>query len=303
MQIYYLYALLPLSKIPLLSMPSSSSSSQYLHSGATSSSAYQFWSGGASQRPSPLSTSYPYRRTMSGFLSSEAEQALQAEEAEAQRLFYEAMMHDQQQTRRLYPQSPSSPYPPISRVGVPYVQQPAWSSTYASSTMSTYPATQHTPIVPSSPYVVPSSADPKEWPTNSWNALHPEEYQGSRSRAASGSDYSRSSSPNPAELRNFGYPLPDGRSWRCAHPGCTSQAVFTRGCDLRKHFRRHTKTLFCRHEDCRQSTDAFSSKKDRDRHEAKHKPGVVCQYQGCERVFSRVDNMKDHMRRIHYKSG
>lgn len=285
-------------------MPSSSSSCQYLHSGTASSSVYPLWSAKRNpQKSSSSFTSPPCWRTMSGFLSSEAEQALQAEEAEAQRLFYEAMIHDQQQARRQYPQTPSSPYPPTSRGGVPYIQQPAWSSTYAPSTMPTYPAMQHTPIVPSSPYTVPSPVDPDEWSATSWNALHPEGYQGSRSRAASGSDYSRSSSPNPAELRNFGYPLPDGRSWRCSHPGCSSQAVFTRGCDLRKHFRRHTKSVFCRHEDCRQSTDGFSSKKDRDRHEAKHKPGVICQYQGCERVFSRVDNMKDHMRRIHYKSG
>ena len=212
-------------------------------------------------------------------------------------------MHDQQQARRQYPQGSSSPYPPTSRPGVPYILQPAWPSMYTPSTMANYPTMQQTPVLPSSPYVVPSSSDPGEWPNQSWNALHPEEFPGSRSRAASGSDYSRSPSPNPAELHNFGYPLPDGRSWRCAHPGCTSQAVFTRGCDLRKHFRRHTKSLFCRHEDCPQSTEGgFSSKKDRDRHEAKHRPGVPCQWEGCERVFSRVDNMKDHVRRIHRKS-
>ena len=218
-----------------------------------------------------------------------------------------------------------SQYPPSGRSDVPYVNQTPWSSTMVPSTTASYPQMQATPILPSSPYILPSSPQSSTWPNQSWSALHPEGFQGSRSRAASGSDISRSSSPNPAELHHFGFPLSDGyvvlllklrdgktglliliifrRSWRCAHPGCTSQAVFTRGCDLRKHFRRHTKSLFCRHEDCPQSTEGgFSSKKDRDRHEAKHKPGVPCQWEGCERKFSRVDNMKDHVRRIHGKS-
>lgn len=104
---------------------------------------------------------------------------------------------------------------------------------------------------------------------------------------------------NPGDLRRYGIPTGDG-AWRCAHPGCTSQAVFRRGCDLRKHFNRHRKHLFCRHKGCPQSRQGgFSSKKDRARHEAKHNPGIVCEWDGCGRVFSRVDNMKDHMRRIH----
>ncbi|EXJ82397.1 hypothetical protein A1O3_06210 [Capronia epimyces CBS 606.96] len=110
-------------------------------------------------------------------------------------------------------------------------------------------------------------------------------------------------------------------SWRCAFPGCTSRATFTRGCDLRKHYNRHSKHLFCRIEGCPQSEGAataransndqplsggFSSKKDRARHEAKHNPGIKCEWRGtngqeCTRVFSRMDNMKDHVRRIHNK--
>ncbi|PKX89696.1 putative C2H2 transcription factor [Aspergillus novofumigatus IBT 16806] len=101
------------------------------------------------------------------------------------------------------------------------------------------------------------------------------------------------------DLTNYGIPNPDG-SWRCAYPGCTSAATFHRGCDLRKHFNRHRKHLFCRHEGCPQAVaGGFSSKKDRARHEAKHNPGVVCEWPDCGRVFSRVDNMKDHVRRIH----
>ncbi|CAI7622432.1 unnamed protein product [Penicillium bialowiezense] len=84
-----------------------------------------------------------------------------------------------------------------------------------------------------------------------------------------------SSSSNASDLSNFGIPAGDGL-WRCAHPGCSSQLLFKRGCDLRKHFNRHRKYLFCRYEKCPQSTqNGFSSKKDRARHEAKHNPGVA----------------------------
>ena len=130
-------------------------------------------------------------------------------------------------------------------------------------------------------------------------------------------------------LLAYGIPVhqsssPQSQTWRCAYPGCTSRALFTRGCDLRKHFNRHSKHLFCRVDGCPQSEAAalagsshgrrssttasggFSSKKDRARHEAKHNPGIRCEWQGpdgeeCGRVFSRMDNMKDHVRRIHRK--
>lgn len=105
---------------------------------------------------------------------------------------------------------------------------------------------------------------------------------------------------NIADLRNFGYQLQDGVSWRCRWAGCTSKMAFTRGCDLRKHFYRHQKTIYCRHVDCPQSTEGgFSSNKDRDRHESKHNPGVPCEREGCDKIFSRVDNMKDHVKRRH----
>jgi len=84
----------------------------------------------------------------------------------------------------------------------------------------------------------------------------------------------------------------DDGSWKCAYQGCTSKSVFHRGCDLRKHFKRHTKTLFCRHPGCSQATvGGFSSKKDRARHEASHNPTIVCEWEGCTKLFSRVDNM------------
>ncbi|ORX98610.1 hypothetical protein BCR34DRAFT_147077 [Clohesyomyces aquaticus] len=113
---------------------------------------------------------------------------------------------------------------------------------------------------------------------------------------------SRSLSPSSPDLRVYGYPNKNG-TWSCAYPGCTSRAVFSRGCDLRKHHKRHTKSFFCRHEGCPQATGGgFSSKKDLARHEAKHNPGVLCDWDGCDRVFSRVDNMRDHVKRIHLKT-
>lgn len=128
--------------------------------------------------------------------------------------------------------------------------------------------------------------------------------------------------------RDGSVPIDGPTAWRCAYPGCTSRATFTRGCDLRKHYNRHSKHLFCRVEGCPQSqaaalaksaasaahspngtpilTGGFSSKKDRARHEAKHNPGIKCEWHGpngedCGRMFSRMDNMKDHVRRIHKK--
>ena len=136
---------------------------------------------------------------------------------------------------------------------------------------------------------------------------------------------SNSTSSN-SSLHAYGIPVTDPNSasgqpaWRCAYPGCTSRATFTRGCDLRKHYNRHSKHLFCRVDGCPQSQAAaasrstdgslmggFSSKKDRARHEAKHNPGIKCEWKGpsgeeCGRIFSRMDNMKDHVRRIHKKN-
>ncbi|KAF2277546.1 uncharacterized protein EI97DRAFT_297107 [Westerdykella ornata] len=118
---------------------------------------------------------------------------------------------------------------------------------------------------------------------------------------SSRSSPSRSVSPGSPDLRAYGIPNKNG-TWSCAYPGCTSKAVFSRGCDLRKHHKRHTKSFFCHYEGCPQSTGGgFSSKKDLQRHEARHNPGVLCEWEGCDRVFSRVDNMRDHVKRIHQK--
>ena len=249
--------------------------------------------------------------TMSGFLSSDAEAALLGEDEEALRLFYQ----NQQQQARLaavsrrpsyqgqqwepldYPAMASSQNQmPLPSFGAPsqYVSWPSASlPPLGPNEYATAPYQQsYTPVVPSTPYPTGEA-----WPNAPWPALHPDDVEETSSA-------SRSVSPNPADLNNFGILLGDGKTWRCGYQGCTSQAKFTRGCDLRKHFRRHKKSLFCRHDECPQSKEGgFSSKKDRDRHESKHKPGVSCSHEGCERQFSRVDNMKDHVRRIHGKKG
>jgi len=115
------------------------------------------------------------------------------------------------------------------------------------------------------------------------------------------SESSLSGSLTPNDPHHYSFDN-DSRTWRCTYPGCVSRRTFKRECDLRKHFRYHRKHLFCREAGCPQATTGgFSTEKDRARHEAKHKPKVICTWKGCEKIFSRVDNMNDHVRRIHHK--
>lgn len=144
-------------------------------------------------------------------------------------------------------------------------------------------------------------------------------------------------------LEEYGIPLHKSavavtKAWCCGFPGCNSQVVFTRACDLQKHYKRHSQRFYCRKPSCARSAEAdtetkvsptgtlghsnsaqhaqvssgpgrvrhrwFASKKDRDRHEAKHSPRIQCTWRGsngehCSRLFSRLDNMKDHIRRVH----
>ena len=198
---------------------------------------------------------------------------MSAQEAENRRNFYRPTAHDprltervsrspyqQQWTTALHPDMTAAqpqPSPHVFSTPSQYVSWPTLDP-------NTFPRGQYAPPPPPAPHIVPSSSYSCEqhWPNAPWPTLHPDD--------AEVSSNSRSASPNPADLHNFGFPLPDGRSWRCAYPNCTSQAQFTRGCDLRKHYRRHTKSLFCRHEECPQSREGgFSSRKDRDRHESK----------------------------------
>ncbi|RYP42843.1 hypothetical protein DL768_010196 [Monosporascus sp. mg162] len=101
---------------------------------------------------------------------------------------------------------------------------------------------------------------------------------------------------------------------QCTFQNCKSTTVFTTGRDFRRHYRQHFKRFFCRYEECPQSTDdpgdastkGFATRKDRARHEAKHNPAIKCPWRNrnggqCTRTFSRMDNMRDHYRRIHEK--
>lgn len=119
------------------------------------------------------------------------------------------------------------------------------------------------------------------------------------STSRSPSPSSLSSRAHPCnDLTSYGHLNPETGAWTCAYPHCSSKAIFIRPCDLRKHFNRHNKNFYCRYEACAQNHEAgFSSKKDRLRHESKHNPGVQCEWDACERVFSRVDNMRNHMAR------
>lgn len=184
----------------------------------------------------------------------------------------------------------NSPYPPHSF----WSSQPqALPQTHA--TYSTYPPL--TGIAPSQTLAPDTTLLPQVIGTTRSSRSHSASSSGGLGIPLNGTAdrsppaLSRSLSPSSPDLRAYGFPNKNG-TWSCAYPGCTSRAVFTRGCDLRKHHKRHTKSFFCRHEGCPQSTGGgFSSKKDLARHEAKHNPGVLCDWEGCDRVFSRVDNM------------
>lgn len=240
---------------------------------------------------------------MSGFLSKEAEAVLSAQEVEACRDSYLNTEHDPCLAERSSRSSYQQQWVTASHPNMASAQLQSSPHVFANPPQyASWPAPNPNAFVrdqyaPDAPHVVPSSPYSRQqpWPNVAWPTLQPDNVE-------INSD-SRSASPNPADLHNFGFLLPDGRSWRCAFPNCTSQLAFTRGCDLRKHHKRHTKSLFCRHEECPQSREGgFSSRKDRDRHESKHKPGIPCTYDECERIFSRIDNMKDHVRRIHGKA-
>jgi len=183
----------------------------------------------------------------------------------------------------------SSPYPPQNYWASHPLPIPQTHVTYSSyPPLSTMVATTQA-LAPDSGYLPHSMGGPR--PSRSHSASSslgvPSHHPAERSPPS----ISRSLSPSSPDLRAYGFPNKNG-TWSCAYPGCTSRAVFTRGCDLRKHHKRHTKSFFCRHEGCPQATGGgFSSKKDLARHEAKHNPGVLCDWDGCDRVFSRVDNM------------
>lgn len=205
----------------------------------------------------------------------------------AQNTFYE-------EPQSLYPQTDF--YMPRSQnASLPTSNVPSYQSSPAMA-FSTPPAPSHSSYtselaVPSSSHAHRHSRQVSTTSVQSYTSTAGASTAGAGSPEASESGFSRSSSPGSTDMSLYGYLNQQG-TWSCAYPGCTSRAVFTRGCDLRKHHKRHTKSFFCRYPGCSQASGGgFSSKKDLARHEAKHNPGVVCEWEGCDRVFSRVDNM------------
>ncbi|KAF1361718.1 hypothetical protein EJ07DRAFT_153935 [Lizonia empirigonia] len=100
------------------------------------------------------------------------------------------------------------------------------------------------------------------------------------------------------------------RTLSCPFTGCPSRVLFTRACDVNKHYRQHFKRFFCRIEGCHMSEKpagmgrshgaaGFATKKDRLRHENSHDPSIICGI--CGKAFSRADNLQDHKKRIHRK--
>lgn len=187
--------------------------------------------------------------------------------------------------------------------------------TTTSSTSSTYvppiaqpyfhtaePATQHTeashagshtfhtfrvqpqPLAPA----LPTTSHNNLWPLNPSQAL---------------ARQPRPPSPHSQEMLKYGSRNTDG-TWSCRYDKCTSHIRFRRKCDLRKHFLRHLTRYYCCYSDCNEAEgrgSGFSSKKDCVRHEQKHDPKIVCEWETCTRVFSRRDNMRDHMKRMHLR--
>lgn len=171
----------------------------------------------------------------------------------------------------------------------PVLQGPMWPSPPVTSFQQ--PTLQSTPSPPSPYYDGHPESKPQNRASRSSSFVGTGHFTTKSSSDPQHFDYSRSLSPLRGDLSQYGYRNDDG-SWSCSHPGCTSQAVFTRGCDLRKHYKRHTKSLFCQHEGCpRAHGRGFGSKNDLARHEEMHNPRVLCEWEGCQRVFSRVDNM------------
>lgn len=88
----------------------------------------------------------------------------------------------------------------------------------------------------------------------------------------------------PEDLFRMGFRDENGE-WRCKFEGCISPRIFTRACDLRKHWYRHRKDYKCSHRGC---SMRFATAKDMRRHLASHDPGIQCAAVGCTRTFSRI---------------
>ncbi|KAG0638512.1 hypothetical protein HOY80DRAFT_1010057 [Tuber brumale] len=98
--------------------------------------------------------------------------------------------------------------------------------------------------------------------------------------------------PAPEPVQN-----PDG-TWACPQAGCTHPG-HKRRCDARKHHKSHTKPYACKMRNCGYRS---SNAKDRERHyDTRHASTKhpACPAPGCGVLKSRVDNMRDHIRRKH----
>ena len=91
----------------------------------------------------------------------------------------------------------------------------------------------------------------------------------------------------PEDLHQIGF-QDDYANWRCKHGSCTADKVFSRACDLRKHYRSHIKSFFCDESDCMWSVAGFSNSKDYRRHKQSHNPQFRCSAPGCNRRFGRA---------------
>ncbi|KAI4150755.1 MAG: hypothetical protein LQ340_003918, partial [Diploschistes diacapsis] len=240
---------------------------------------------------------------MSGFFSNEAEQVLMSQEEDARLLLEQQLLLES--TTPYIDEESNWAHAHTSDSGFDYFHPlPHGGATYptlaSSPAFMTYAGLRPADIEPPvfyapSTYSIPSTGSSHCTPTS---LSVPSAGSSTAGPSSQPRVYSRSPSPHPSDLYNYGTLTSDNRTWRCAYPGCQSKAIFVRPCDLRKHFHRHNKQFFCRHEGCLQAREGgFSSKKDRARHENKHNPGVQCEWGGCERIFSRVDNMKNHLQR------
>ena len=239
-----------------------------------------------------------------GFFSSEAERALMGQEEDAQLLFTEQQMistpYVDEGSNWAHAHTSDSGFdyfhPLPQALGTSYSTLPS-SHEFSNYTSSGGAGTETAIAYP--PSTSPTSTSSSQYAPTSLSV--PSTVSSAAGSSSHAPRPSRSPSPNISDLYNYGTLNVDNRTWRCAYPGCNSKAIFVRPCDLRKHFHRHNKQFFCRHEGCPQAREGgFSSKKDRARHESKHNPGVQCEWEGCERIFSRVDNMRNHMQRSEY---
>jgi hypothetical protein len=95
----------------------------------------------------------------------------------------------------------------------------------------------------------------------------------------------------PEDIYDIGYQDLAG-CWRCKHAACTSDRVFSRACDIRKHYNSHTKVYFCMDSGCLDFTIGFSSRKDYQRHVNSHNPQIPCAAPTCPRLFSRKGKLE-----------